>query len=426
MLTMEITGKVLREVEFRDRLRGYDFEEVDEFLEQVAVAIDSMQAELSAHRESLKSAEDRVQKAESLIKDLESRPIASDSQTIDDEGIRKTLMLAQRTADMAIAEARAEADKLVAAARSEAEKVLFEADDYVKSMKTEAEKGLSARIASLTDQHDQLMAEIKVLNQVLKAERTRLTEALNSALRFVTQAFPMNETIVDIEENGRATIKSLIDPSESDQSLTASVWANDDESAFNDQNSDDSLDLSDENNIVTESSSQIADDENHFTVDQNDTYSDESNAMAESEDNQAIVAEAESYSKVEEKSDIGSLYNAIDIKNEVISDDIAVIKKDTDIHNNDAQRDDGLVDSLLQDMFESLGQENDDVLWARFTSSSLDVNVIKSADNGASTQYENASNLNSTNQETPPDYTNKDQHVTGEVLQFERNKKQDD
>jgi len=27
---MEITGKVLREVEFRDRLRGYDFEEVDE------------------------------------------------------------------------------------------------------------------------------------------------------------------------------------------------------------------------------------------------------------------------------------------------------------------------------------------------------------------------------------------------------------
>ncbi len=39
---MDITGKVLREVEFRDRLRGYDTDEVDEFLEEVAVAVDEL------------------------------------------------------------------------------------------------------------------------------------------------------------------------------------------------------------------------------------------------------------------------------------------------------------------------------------------------------------------------------------------------
>ena len=44
---MEISGKVLREVEFRDRLRGYDTDEVDEFLEKVAVAVDEMRAQLA-------------------------------------------------------------------------------------------------------------------------------------------------------------------------------------------------------------------------------------------------------------------------------------------------------------------------------------------------------------------------------------------
>ncbi|MCL5048904.1 MAG: DivIVA domain-containing protein, partial [Firmicutes bacterium] len=207
---MEITGKVLREVEFRDRLRGYDFEEVDEFLEQVAVAVDAMQAELTSHRESLKLADDRIAKAEALIAELESQPSSGEPKPIDDEGIRKTLMLAQRTADMAIAEAKAEADKILSGARTDAEKVLSEADDYVKNMKTEAEKGLSSRIESMTAQHDQLVAEIKVLNQVLKAERARLTEALNSALRFVAQAFPVNESVANIAENGHTGLSSLL------------------------------------------------------------------------------------------------------------------------------------------------------------------------------------------------------------------------
>ncbi len=422
---MEITGKVLREVEFRDRLRGYDFEEVDEFLEQVAVAIDSMQAELSAHRESLQLAESRVQKAESLIKELESRPIASDSKKIDDEGIRKTLMLAQRTADMAIAEAKAEADELVTTAKSEADKILFEADEYVKSMKTEAEKGLSTRIASLTDQHDQLMAEIKVLNQVLKAERARLTEALNSALRFVAQAFPMNEAIVDIEENGRLAINSFIDPNKSNQEPTDD-WGDNDGSTFDsgDLGLTDSPTHIDTGNTVADSSLEVDDEENHSAVDQENTYPTEDNVITESNDKDTAAIDLRSHSSIEEKPDTESLYSAIDLKSEII-DDIAVIKPSSEIHSTDTQRDDGLVDSLLQDMFESLGQENDDVLWARFTSSSLDVNVIKSAENGASTQSESGIDMNSANQEITPDYNNTDRNPTGELLQFERNKKQD-
>jgi len=39
---MEISGRILREVEFRDRLRGYDTDEVDGFLEKVAGAVDEL------------------------------------------------------------------------------------------------------------------------------------------------------------------------------------------------------------------------------------------------------------------------------------------------------------------------------------------------------------------------------------------------
>src|SRR5258707_1112581 len=50
---MEISAKVLREVEFRDRLRGYDTDEVDEFLEEVAVAVEELQRPLLSNTRGL-------------------------------------------------------------------------------------------------------------------------------------------------------------------------------------------------------------------------------------------------------------------------------------------------------------------------------------------------------------------------------------
>jgi len=43
---MDLSAKVLREVEFQSRLRGYDTDEVDEFLEKIAVAVDEMQEKM--------------------------------------------------------------------------------------------------------------------------------------------------------------------------------------------------------------------------------------------------------------------------------------------------------------------------------------------------------------------------------------------
>src|ERR1700722_667609 len=105
---MEVSARMLRDVEFRDRLRGYDTDEVDEFLEKVAVGVDEMHAELARVAE-------RASRAE---RDAEDVPV------LDDEGIRRTLVLAQRTADLAIKEAHNEADSLLADARAQSEQLL--------------------------------------------------------------------------------------------------------------------------------------------------------------------------------------------------------------------------------------------------------------------------------------------------------------
>ena len=55
---MDVSPKTLREVEFREKLRGYHPEDVDQFLEQVAVGLEGMQ-------DRLRQAVERAQRAES-------------------------------------------------------------------------------------------------------------------------------------------------------------------------------------------------------------------------------------------------------------------------------------------------------------------------------------------------------------------------
>ena len=169
---MEITSKELREVEFRERLRGYDTTEVDEFLERVAIAVDEMQAKL---RESA----ERAERAERQPRERVS--------TDDDETLRRTLVLAQRTADMAIREAQEEAAQLLDRARAEGESILDHANETARRVTAEGQRQLQAEVERLTAQRDELRTDVRTLCDLLDNERERLSEALGSALRWVEQ-----------------------------------------------------------------------------------------------------------------------------------------------------------------------------------------------------------------------------------------------
>src|SRR3954451_15654593 len=100
---MDLSPKTLREVEFREKLRGYHPEDVDQFLERVAAGIEALQ-------DKLRQTTERAVHAEEL----------ANASGESDEALRRTLVLAQKTADAAIEEARAQAGEIVSTAEQHA------------------------------------------------------------------------------------------------------------------------------------------------------------------------------------------------------------------------------------------------------------------------------------------------------------------
>lgn len=161
---MDLTSKMLRDVEFRDRLRGYDTDEVDEFLERVAVGIDELHAELATAKSQQLTAPAPP-----------AEPTERRSPIEDDDSIRRTLILAQRTADLAIAEAKAEAEQLVE-----------QAQETARHLESEAELDLNQRVARLTEQREILDHEVRALSALVDDERNRLAAMLDMLLSQVS------------------------------------------------------------------------------------------------------------------------------------------------------------------------------------------------------------------------------------------------
>jgi DivIVA domain-containing protein len=165
---MDITPQVINEVEFHQKMRGYDPDEVDDFLERVATAVTAM-------HERLREAGERSTQAERRAAELEQRlreaPAAAASSTIEEESetIRRTLVLAQRTADAAIKEAEEEAQAAIRAAREQAEQIHREAREQAQRVVTEAEA--EAR-KSADDTRQRLVAEIIALEEARDAIRS--------------------------------------------------------------------------------------------------------------------------------------------------------------------------------------------------------------------------------------------------------------
>lgn len=167
---MELTSNELRQVEFGSELRGYKTSEVDDFLERVAVGIDQARAEVSALHERLERAE---------------RLSVERSNVDDEESIRRTLVLAQRTADLAIKEAQEEAAQLLDGARADAEMIVSDARSAAERIAGEADRRLKEEVGRLSSERERLRREMDALGGLISAERERLTESLATMLSFV-------------------------------------------------------------------------------------------------------------------------------------------------------------------------------------------------------------------------------------------------
>lgn len=170
---MEVSPQTIRDVEFREKLRGYHQDDVDEFLERVAAGVEILQ-------DRLRQATERAVRAEQ--QSAEARE--------DDESLRRTLVLAQRTADLAVREAQEQAARIVAGAESEAAAKVAEATEEADRLFREAHAQLWADVERLADARERLRADAVNLARYLDEQRALARAALTDAARRLDEAVP--------------------------------------------------------------------------------------------------------------------------------------------------------------------------------------------------------------------------------------------
>jgi DivIVA domain-containing protein len=197
--------------------RGYDEEEVDAFLDEVERELARLIEEnselraqmerggggrgpagpgadprLAAENAELKVQLDRVQRDKSAAEQA-ARAMQAELEQIRTQGgpvsgdgeqqALRVLMMAQRTADDHVNDARREADKLLSDARSKAEEVTREARAKADALERDARQRHQEAMGGLDAKRTALQKHIDELKQFEREYRTRLKAYLESQLR---------------------------------------------------------------------------------------------------------------------------------------------------------------------------------------------------------------------------------------------------
>jgi cell division initiation protein len=150
---MDGTPHLLTDVKFSERRRGYDPEEVDNFLERVSSAVAQLQ-------DKLRDATARAEEADARVADAQRAQAAAESELAragtepgsalvsarasdpeaDADTASKILLMAQRTADATIEDANSTAQQALSDARTKAAGLVAEAEAEAQTMRTEAQR----------------------------------------------------------------------------------------------------------------------------------------------------------------------------------------------------------------------------------------------------------------------------------------------
>jgi DivIVA domain-containing protein len=172
----------LRTVEFRQTLRGYHIDDVDEYLERVAVEAEALQEQLRQSTERLRQAAERIAGLEQQVQNgSQAQP------AVTDDSLQRTLILAQRFVDQTHAEAEAQARHLVSEAEERSQATVRQAEDRARQMTEEAERNLREEVGRLEGIRNQLATDVETIARHLDSERTRLRSALTEMVTWVDE-----------------------------------------------------------------------------------------------------------------------------------------------------------------------------------------------------------------------------------------------
>jgi DivIVA domain-containing protein len=185
----------LRTVEFRLGLKGYNVDEVDEYLDRAAQESEALQEHVRQLNERLRQASDRIVQLE---RDKRSAPVeegapagtpstVASEEGLSDETLQRTLVLAQKFVDQTKRESEAEAAALVARAEETARAAVEKAKAEAIALQNESQAKLREEVARLESTRTQLATDVESMARHLESERNRLRGALSEILKWVDE-----------------------------------------------------------------------------------------------------------------------------------------------------------------------------------------------------------------------------------------------
>lgn len=197
---MTLTPQDVEKQTFSTALRGYDLNEVDDFLDQVVVTLNEMESKIEAA-------------GGAPVQAAAPTPAVA-AEVPDESALGRVLLTAQQTADQIVADARAESERILMDARADADEMVTKRDQHRAQAESE--------MAELTTRVSDVRNKLAVL---ATAVADRLDEMDDTIASTLAEGDGAELTISpDAAENGDAdegnvyAIGPAMDRDESDES----------------------------------------------------------------------------------------------------------------------------------------------------------------------------------------------------------------
>ena len=162
---MDVSPRELRDTDIGEGFRGYHRDDVDELLERAASTIDGLSERVRQLTERLSGAEGG----------------AGRSRETEDM-LQRTLILAQKTADEAIAEAQERSRTLLEESEAKARSLVSDAEASARRIADSERQRLESEVLELASRRDSLSADVDALEKFESEYRSRLRKAIETEL----------------------------------------------------------------------------------------------------------------------------------------------------------------------------------------------------------------------------------------------------
>jgi len=228
----------LRTVEFRLGLKGYNVDEVDEYLEKAAVEATSLKEQLRQTTERLKQASERIAELEAqrgaapvdrgesdgpsvaaasvipapLVAPAPPEPVlppppvpVPQPVVQSDDALSQTLLMAQRFVEQAKRESESEAMAIVSRAEDQANAIVNQAEEQARRLAMDSEQRLREEVHRLESARSQLASDVESLGRYLDAERNRLRGSLDEIGKWLDEKLQPGATVAALRARPSAS-----------------------------------------------------------------------------------------------------------------------------------------------------------------------------------------------------------------------------